>query len=86
MRSFFVSAAAVLLAMFLLYCGLNLAEQNLFDLMGLEHEAAAFTVKRQGCGTILLTFSKKAINLDGSRIQALLEHWLKRLPFTESAR
>ncbi|MBS3943129.1 MAG: hypothetical protein KGZ32_02630 [Dethiobacter sp.] len=84
MRACFLSITALLLALIVLYCGLNLAERNLSDLMALEQEAAAFTVTRLEDGAVALTYSGQTITLCAARIKSLLESWWRRLPFFTS--
>lgn len=79
MRSCFHSLIALLLSLLLLYGGLNLAEQNLSDLMALEHEAAAFAIRRQACGAVTLTFGGSAYTFSAVQLKALLESWRQRL-------
>jgi ABC-type enterochelin transport system permease subunit len=79
MRGFFLSSIMLLLALLLLYCGLNLVERNIFDLMDLEREAAAFTVQRQGSGLLKLTFSGAAVTISMDKFQAVLKNWLEWL-------
>jgi len=80
MRACFLSITALLLALIVLYCGLNLAERNLSELMALEREASAFTVTRLEDGAVALTYSGRTFILCAARINSLLEDW-RRLTF-----
>lgn len=83
MRGFFLSLIMLILALLLLYCGLNLVEGNMLDLMGLEREAAAFTVERPGSGLLELTFSGTTVTLSTDKILAVLENWRKWFSLTD---
>ncbi len=82
MRGFFLSSVILILALLLLYLGLNLVEGNMFDLMGLEREAAAFTVRRQDSGLLILTFSGTTVSISMDKFQALLIDLQKWFQFT----
>lgn len=85
MRSFFTVFTMLLLTLLLLYAGLNLTERNLSELMGLEREAAAFTVVRDSGGTFTLTFSGAAVTLNIEPVQTLLNELLSRIFFFQSS-
>ncbi len=82
MRSFIYFTAVLALALLVLYGGLNLAERNLADLMGLQRERAAFTVHNRGDGKLELTFSGSTITVDMER---LLTHWHTIFPSSDSS-
>jgi ABC-type enterochelin transport system permease subunit len=83
MRSFLLSSIMLIAALLLLYCGLNLVERNMFDLMNLEREAAAFTVQRQDSSLLKLTFSGAAVTINTDKVQAMIKNWLIRFSLTD---
>ncbi len=78
MRSFCYSVAAVLLALLLLYGGLNVVERGMMDLMALEREPGAFTLRRQDGGGIAVTFGGGQIILDPAEFLAAVKDWWER--------
>jgi hypothetical protein len=68
MRSFWYSAAAVLLALLLLYGGLNVVERSMVELMALEREPGAFSICRQEGGGIAVTFGGSTSILDPAEL------------------
>ncbi len=77
MRSFFYSTVAALLLLLLLYTGLNLVEFNMGELMGLEREAAAFTLRQQANGVMEITFSGATVTLNTLGALNTIKNWLE---------
>ncbi len=83
MRFFLYSVAAVLLALLVLYGGLNVAERSMVELMALDREPGAFTVDRTDGGSIAVTFGGGRFIFNPAELLAALRGWWQREPLTE---
>lgn len=75
MRNCAVSAALLLLALALLYAGLNVAERSMAELLARDCEPGAFIVRSGGEGKIRVTFSGHTFYLDPGGILIMLKEW-----------
>ncbi|HOB86325.1 MAG TPA: hypothetical protein PKO38_01385 [Bacillota bacterium] len=79
MRSFLLITSQLLLALLLLYGGLNLAERGLADLAVIEREPGAFLVRfspGEGC---TLVFAGRSVAINGEEIGSFFELCRDRL-------
>jgi hypothetical protein len=79
MRNFALSAAVLLLALLLLYGGLNLAEHGMSRMLDREQAPQAFAMRRIETGTLLITFSGRTFVLSPGRVITGVGRWWERL-------
>lgn len=75
MRAILCSAAAALLFFLVLYLGLNLVEENMEQLMGLETSKAVFTIQRLEGGMLEITFCGHVLEWNADRVLV----WLRKI-------
>jgi hypothetical protein len=79
MRSFFKVTGLLLLAIMLIYCGLNLVEQGMNELLSHERSPAAFTLHQSPDKELVITFAGDTVVLNYRQLLLRFAGWLERM-------